>query len=301
MSRYGLLIVNARARRAAEGIDAAAKILESQGFTLKRVQIGGADSIGAAIRRHRDSVDCVIIGGGDGSLNAAAESLAETGLPLGVLPLGTANDFARTLQIPLDVPGACAVICDGRLHKVDLGRVNGRFFLNAASFGLSTWVARHVQPQMKRRWGVLAYGFALLDALRASRPFAAVAVCDGQTVKLRTIQVTVGNGVHYGGGLTVAEDAAIDDGWLDLLSLAPLGPWRLTRLALAFRSGRLRNEPSVLVRRARRIEVHTRRPRPINTDGELTTMTPAVFEVAPAALTVFTPTPYLARRGVAPR
>jgi YegS/Rv2252/BmrU family lipid kinase len=300
MSRYGLLIVNEGASRAREGATAAVKMLELEGIALKRVAMGGPGSIAEAIRQHRDSVQCVIIGGGDGSLNAAAESLAETGLPLGVLPLGTANDFARTLGIPQDLAGACAVISEGRVHRVDLGRVNDRYFLNAASLGLSTWIARHVRPEQKRRWGALAYGFALVDALRVGRPFTVVAVCDGKKVRLRTLQVTVGNGVHYGGGLTVAEDAAIDDGWLDLLSLAPLGPWRLIRLARAFRSGRFRNEPGVSVMRARRIELRTRRQRRINTDGEVTTTTPATFEVAPAALSVFVPAPYLARRGLLP-
>lgn len=299
-SRYALLIMNEGARRAADGASVAANLLEAQGFAIKVARIGGSDSISDAIRSNRDSVDCVIVGGGDGTLNAAAESLAESGLPVGVLPLGTANDFARSLDIPTDLAGACAVICEGLTHRVDLGRVNGRYFLNAASLGLSVWVAEHVHPQQKRRWGALAYGFALVDALRASRPFAAVAVCDGQRFKLRTIQVTVGNGVHYGGGLTLAEDAAVDDGWLDLLSLSPLGPWQLLRLARAFRTGRLRNQPFVRIMRARRIELHTRRPRRINTDGEVTTQTPAVFEIVPAALTVYAPATYLARRGLRP-
>lgn len=299
MSRYALILVNQRARRGTAGLEEARKLLESNGFVLTEADIDQPGSIGAAIRQHRESVECVIVGGGDGTLNAAAEGLIGTGLPLGVLPLGTANDFARTLEIPLDLPGAVAVIIAGLAHRIDVGRVNDRYFLNAASLGLSVWVAEHVRPEVKRRWGAFAYGFTLIDALRASRPFGVAVVCDGQQRTLRTIQVTVGNGVHYGGGLTVAEDAAIDDGWLNLLSVAPLRTWQLVRVALAFRTGRFSGVPTVRVLRAKRIELRTRRRRRINTDGEVTTSTPAVFELVPAALTVFVPPGYLARRAQA--
>jgi YegS/Rv2252/BmrU family lipid kinase len=290
------MLINQRARRGTGGLAEARKLLESNGFSLLEADAAGLGATAATIREHRRAVDCVIIGGGDGTLNGAAEALIETGLPLGVLPLGTANDFARTLGIPLDLPGAVGVIVAGLKHRVDVGRVNDRCFLNAASLGLSVWVAEHVRPEVKRRWGALAYGFALVDALRATRPFGVLAVCDGERRRLRTIQVTVGNGVHYGGGLTVAEDAAIDDGWLNLLVVRPLRPWGLMRLAMALRTGRFRGEPMVRIQRARRIELHTRRRRRINTDGEVTTATPAVFEVMPGALTVFVPPGYLARR-----
>src|SRR5690606_242827 len=105
------------------------------------------DAMGEAIRRHRAEVDCVIVAGGDGSVNTALGALMETGLPLGVVPLGTASDFARTLGIPPDVGGACDVIAGGLAHRVDVGCVNGQYFLNASSLGLSVWIAENLHPE----------------------------------------------------------------------------------------------------------------------------------------------------------
>src|SRR5262249_19757141 len=88
------------------------------------------------IIQHRDQVDLIIIGGGDGTLNAAAEGLVEAQKPLGILPLGTANDLCRTLNIPHDLPSAGAVIRAGHQRRIDLGWVNGKHFFNAASLSL---------------------------------------------------------------------------------------------------------------------------------------------------------------------
>ena len=130
------------------------------------------ERLGAWIVEHRREVDLVIIGGGDGTLNAAADALIETGLPLGILPLGTANDLARTLGIPADLVAAGQVIAAGRTHRIDLGRVNGKHFFNVASLGLSVQVARELDADLKRRWGVLGYAFIVWRAIRGRRPFA---------------------------------------------------------------------------------------------------------------------------------
>ena len=93
-----------------------------------------------AIRRECGAVDLVILAGGDGTMNSAVDALVECKLPLGILPTGTANDLARTLEIPTDLAAAAAVIGAGRRHAIDLGCVNGKYFFNAASIGLSAEV-----------------------------------------------------------------------------------------------------------------------------------------------------------------
>lgn len=112
------------------------------------------------IRSMRGRVDRVILGGGDGTLNPSAAGLRDSGLPLGILPLGTANDLARTLGVPEDPERAAAVIADGRTTRLDLGYVNGRPFFNVASLGLSVDITRRLTKVMKRRWGRLAYPIA---------------------------------------------------------------------------------------------------------------------------------------------
>jgi diacylglycerol kinase (ATP) len=290
-----LILINAKARRGAEMGSQATKMLRSAGLSLIEEQPGDPAEVGAAIRRHRDAVDLVVIGGGDGTVSAAAESLMETRLPLGILPLGTANDLARTLSIPLDLAGACGVILHGVHHRIDLGRANDQYYFNVASLGLSVLVAKRLRSELKRRWGLLAYAFIAAQALRRERSFRANIACDGQRTRLRSIQLTIGNGRHYGGGLTVGQDAAIDDHVLDLYSIAPVRWWRLLWLVPLLKSGRLRRTDAVRLMRGRRITVRTRRPMDINTDGEVTTRTPAVFEIVPDAVTVLVPPAYLAR------
>lgn len=286
--RRALLLVNRKSRQGQTQLAGVLESLRARGFELLSVAAGPGE-LGEAIRRHAVRADLVIIGGGDGTLNAAADALAETRLPLGILPLGTANDLARTLGLPTGVAEAAEVIAGGRLHDIDLGRVNGKHFFNVASIGLSVQVTRCLSRAVKRRWGRLGYAVACLDALRSARIFRADIRHDGRQMRLRSIQIAVGNGRHYGGGMTIAEDAAIDDQRLDLYSIAPRSLWQLVLLAPALRRGSHGRFDGVHVLKARRIEIDTGRPMPINTDGELTAWTPAQFELVPAALAVYVP------------
>lgn len=299
--RRALLLVNAKSRRGEADFVTAVDLLRRHGFDLIEQSTLDAGEIPQIIRRHRETVDCVIIGGGDGTLNAAAAALSEAGLPLGILPMGTANDFARTLEVPTALPEACKIITEGVLHAVDLGSVNGKYFLNVASMGLSVECARRLTGEVKRRWGVLGYAVSAVDALKASRSFRASITRDGEHHRFRSIQIAVGNGRHYGGGLTVAEDAAIDDARLDLYSLEPQSVWKLIRLVPAMRSGRHGQWPGVDVLRGRHFRIDTNRPMRINTDGELTTRTPAEFRVIAGALSVFVSEGYLRARKEAGR
>jgi diacylglycerol kinase (ATP) len=287
-----LLIVNRQSRTGSADLSAAIQVLEQHGLSVPERRFDRADEIAAAIREECGDTDLVIVAGGDGTMNAAADALVECGLPLGILPTGTGNDLARTLGIPTTLPEAAAIITGGRRHAIDLGRANGKHFFNVASLGLSAELTRHHTVERKRRWRIFAYVLSVRDAYRQTRPFRARIDCDGRTFRVRAIQISVGNGRHYGGGMTIAEHATIDDGWLDVYCLRPSSFWQLLALFPALRRGRLRRQQAVLVTRARRIEVLTRRPMPINTDGEITTRTPARFEVVPRAISVFVPASY---------
>ncbi len=133
--------------------------------------------------------------------------------------MGNANDLARTLRIPTDCAAACQVIVEGKRRPIDLGWVNGTHFFNVASMGLSVRIARRLTRDRKQRWGVLAYLGCAWEALHEQRPFWARVVCDGLATELHSMQITVGNGRHYGGGMTIVDDATIDDGRLDLYAL----------------------------------------------------------------------------------
>lgn len=291
-----LLIANRHSRTGSSDLSAARQVLAEHGLEVVERQCAHSDDVTEAIRRECGAVDLVILAGGDGTMNSGVDALVECKLPLGILPTGTANDLARTLEIPTDLAAAAAVIGAGRRHAIDLGCVNGKYFFNAASIGLSAEVTRHHTKERKRRYRVFAYVLSLRDAWHHTRPFRARLRCDGRSVQLRAIQVTVGNGRHYGGGMTVSENAAIDDGWLDVYCLRPGSFWGLLALFPALRLGRLRHRESVRVMRGRTIEVSTRRRLPVNTDGDLTTYTPAEFKVVPGALEVFVPASYQGAR-----
>lgn len=287
MGRRALLMVNRKSRSGGDAHPAVVKQLTELDFEL--VEGDPATPPGDLIRSHADRVDLIIIGGGDGSLNCAADALAESNKPLGILPLGTANDLARTLNIPTDLAAACRVIADGHTRRIDLGRVNNKPFFNAASIGLSVAITRRLSKGAKGLLGVLAYAVTAVRALGSGRPFRTEIRCDGETHRARTVQITVGNGRHYGGGLTVAEDAAPDDGRLDVYSLE-VGHWfGLLPLLPALWRGNFKGREQVRVLRGRVVEVVTRRPRSVTADGEVVTRTPAVFTVQPGAVTVFVP------------
>lgn len=284
-----LLLVNRHARKGDESISQAVKQLQHLGVEILEESTEKPQQIPDLIRRYRHQVDLVIIGGGDGTLNAAADGLIDSQLPLGILPLGTANDLARTLEIPTSIPDACKIIAAGKIQRIDLGWVNGKHFFNVASLGLSVQITQQLSKEAKRRWGVFAYALTALKVIWQSRPFKAEIRLNGQSILVRTVQIAVGNGRYYGGGMTVAEDATIDDRRLDLYSLEIKHWWQMILLLPAMRKGRQASWPGVRALAGTEIEVFTRKPRPINTDGEITVHTPAQFRVLPQALAVFVP------------
>jgi YegS/Rv2252/BmrU family lipid kinase len=289
-----LLLLNPGARSGADMAEAAPQALEAAGIEtellLARHDIPCEEAILGRLRARPGWADRIVVGGGDGTLNAAIPGLREAGLPFGILPLGTANDLARSLAIPTDLEAAARVIAEAAPRPLDLGEVNGHCYFNVASVGFSAELASELTASAKKRFGKLGYAVAAFGLLRRARPFTATLTHDGETRRIRTIQVSVGNGRHYGGGMTVSAEARPDDGLLDVYSLEVPGGWRLIALLPWLRRGTQGAWQEVRAfRTAGPVELRTRRHRPVNTDGELKTETPAVFRQHRAALRVFAP------------
>ena len=241
------------------------------------------------IRAHAGKVDVAFVGGGDGTMNTVIAPLREIDCPLAPLPLGTANNFARNLGVPLSIESACEALAQGKPGAVDLGEVNGHYFLNGAGLGISTTINRDVHRELKRRWGILVYFVSTVRVLNRCHPFHAEIECDGQNRRLKVLQVTICNGRHYGAGLTIHPEARINDSFLDLFTLNVARWWQGLGLVPAALRGRLDRFKGGSMLKGREIKVTTRRPRSIDTDGEITTKTPAVFKVLPNALKVIMP------------
>ena len=286
--RTALLVVNAQSRGGKEA-EAHIAALQAGGMTLIRRECTKREKLPEVITAMRHDVDCVILGGGDGTMSAAAIALRDTGLPLGILPLGTANDLARTLGVPTDPEGAAAIILGARTRTIDVGSVNGRPFFNVASVGLTVEITQRLTHATKKRFGRLAYPLAALRVLLSHKRFSAIIRCGATIHRVRTMQITVGNGRFYGGGLVVAEDAAIDDHMLDVYSLEPASRWQFLLMARAFSAGEHNSIRDIRTERSAVVEVVTRLPQPISADGEIVTLTPARFGVLPDAVTVYVP------------
>jgi len=163
MSSRALVLINPGARRAGEGREAIVGRLKVLGIHLVLEVAPVPEEVADRVRRHRQEVDAVIVGGGDGTLNLALQGLVETGLPLGIIPLGTANNLARTIGIPADPLEACGVIAQGQRRRIDLGWVNGRYFFTTASIGLSVRITEELSAERRRRWGPPAIDDERLD------------------------------------------------------------------------------------------------------------------------------------------
>jgi len=287
--RRALLLFNPGARRAGEGFGAVMPRLVEGGLAVTVEPFSALPELARDIVRLREAADMIVLCGGDGTIASGAMAVMESGLPLGIIPMGTANDLARTLNLPMDLERAADVIVAGTTRRIDVGSVNGQAFFNVASIGLSADLARKLDAGLKKRWGRLGYAVAALKVLSRARRFEATITEKDYKAQVSTYQIAVGNGRHYGGGNVVEEKATIDDGHLDLYSLEVSNVWKLAAMMRSFRAGRQGLWSEVRTAKCVRFEVVTRRPMPVNTDGEIVTATPASFVVHPGAVEVFVP------------
>ncbi|MEI7178370.1 lipid kinase [Pectobacterium carotovorum] len=279
-----LLFINKQARNGDSSARYVKELLQQSQVGIVEPDEKDTGSCSDIIRAYADRVDFVIIGGGDGTLNSAAPGLVDTGLPL-----GTANDFARTVGIPREIRQAVQVIANGQRRAVDLGEVNGHLFFNVSSIGFSAALARGLSAKSKKRWGTLGYALAAFKLLKQSRPFRVEIEHDGIKERVKTVQVSVGNGRFYGGGMAVADSAAPDDGRLDVYSLEVSHWWEMVALIPFIRKGTHGRWRKVRAFSARELTLSTSKPHDINADGELIGKTPAVFGIREKAIQVFAP------------
>lgn len=305
-----VLVVNTRSRVGREAFETARAALTDWGVDLEEAHAVTRPQ--QLLRRVREAVEGgarrVLVGGGDGTIGGVAGLLAGRDVTLGVLPLGTANDFARSLGLEPTVEAACRAVAEGYVARVDVGLVNGRSFVNACSLGLASAITRRLTPELKRRAGKLAYPVAAAAELLKHRPFHVRLTTDAGVRELDVLHLVVGNGRYHGAGNVTVPDATLDDHRLNvyLVAASPaedgaedtgLGRLRdvaaLARVGLKLRSGEHVEHPGVSCTDTRRLVLEADPPQEINADGELVGQTPATFELLPGALKVYAPAPAL--------
>ncbi|MEV4888003.1 diacylglycerol/lipid kinase family protein [Nonomuraea sp. NPDC050547] len=246
------------------------------------------------LREHLDRAlatqpDLLIVGGGDGTLSSAVRHIAHRDVALGVLPLGTTNNFARSLGLPLDLAGAINVFATGKVADIDLGMADDRPFANLASFGVSVEVAGKVKPWLKRIIGRPAYPLTALTILPGHRPFRAFITVDGQRHELLTHQLNIANG-RFHGGWQVAKDISIDNGQLVAYQLGSGKKLRLLGETLVrAASGRWRSMAGGPFVTGREMLLETDPPMAADVDGEVRLRTPIRLRVVPNGVRVMVP------------
>ncbi|PRB34863.1 diacylglycerol kinase [Arthrobacter sp. MYb23] len=289
------VVINTGSRKGSAAQKLVTETLAKAGLPVSAVLTvdGGSDPAQAVERAVSQGHDLVLVGGGDGTVASAAGLVAGTDVVLGVLPLGTANDLARTLEIPRDLSSACAAFAEGKIVDIDLGRANGQPFLNVASAGLSVAVTEALSPRLKRLIGPLAYGVATLRSYAKHRPFQArLEFPDGdhEPVELEDLlQVAVGNGRYYGGGNAVSPTAGIDDHTLDIYAILTAPLREQAKIARSLKNGKFVENKRVYHLTSRSVTLVTTPPLPVNLDGEIATSTPADFTVERNAVHVVVP------------
>ncbi len=254
---------------------------------------GGEEIIGGAKAALNTRVAVVVAGGGDGTINAVASVVAGSGVPFGVLPLGTLNHFAKDLGIPLVLDEAIRNIAEGQPKAVDVAEVNDQIFLNNSSLGLYPDIVHDREKQQRRlgrgKWPAAAW--ATVSALRRY-PFLSVRVrVDGDEHARRTPFVFIGNNEYTMTGLSIGARKALDGGTLSLYVAQRPGRLGLLRLACNALLGRLAQQRDFDVLLASEMEIDSRHPHMrVATDGEVNIMaTPLRYRIRPGALRVLVP------------
>lgn len=283
--------MNAHCRSGTTDYDSVLKALQDQGFTVLNIEEheSGMDP-NEIILKYQHDTQFVIVGGGDGSVNMVLPSLARTKLPLLVLPMGTANNLARTYELPNRIEDSLKLLSNGKVISIDLGRVNGILFVNVAGMGLSTEINRKVSSKLKKHLGVFAFILTGLRLIYRMNPFRAWITTSGnKRIPSKSWQISVCNGVYYGSGLKIKHNASLDDEQLHLLSTEVKYWWKGFALIPSLMTGRYNRDQEITLLADHSLKIETRRKLRIDVDGDIKTTTPAVFDVLPQALKLIVP------------
>ncbi|HXG99513.1 MAG TPA: diacylglycerol kinase family protein [Sphingomicrobium sp.] len=290
LPKQAILVVNAMSRRGSDAFEEVRDKLIAAGIELIEAHaVHEPDAMDTTVKEAIAKAPMVIVGGGDGSLSSNVDLFIGQDTVFAVLPLGTANSFARTMCIPQDIDSAIAVIAQGERKRIDLGCIDGDFFANAAAIGLSPLIAETVPHNLKRYLGMVGY---LIWAVRCAfrfRPFRmTVEHEDGRIEKTWATEARIANGTHHG-GVELVESQEIDSGEIVIQAVTGTSviglawSWFATLLKLKSRHG------TTCEYRGRKMILKTRPRLHISVDGEISGRTPVTVSVARGAIEVAAP------------
>ncbi len=234
-----------------------------------------------------DSFECIVAVGGDGTLNEVVNGMAESKSKLGLLPVGSGNDFARAVSLETKLDRALNTLLRGQSRAVDLGKANGRYFHNGLGVGFDAHVV-FTSLHVKRLRGNAIYLYSVLRTLLKYRPIPLHMSFNNQTHTSDYFMVTVGNGTSLGGGFRLTPDAQLDDGLFDVCLIDNMPMPSILRNLLKVYSGKHKEDPRVTIIRSDRLKIHSDEPFAVHVDGEILGMklTELHVEMIPKAMHV---------------
>lgn len=246
---------------------------------------GHATEIAHACTAEADCTGVVAVGG-DGTAYEVACGLMNSGIPLGIIPAGTGNDFIKTIGVPKKPLDALEFLLSHSPRPVDAGGLNGRLFLNDCGTGFDVTVLDYTLAAKKHFRGLLPYLIGLVQAILHYRPVHVRFSADGHTEERDLLILSVANGRFIGGGIPICPIAQADDGLLDLVIVEDKPRWMLPFLVPSLLMGRILHFPFTKHQRCQSVEILSKGMR-LNVDGEILNMDSAAFSIQPGALLLF--------------
>lgn len=294
--KKAVLVVNASSRKGRRLFSNAVTVLTDRGLLLTAAhRVRNPIELPGLVKREIDRGSrMIIVGGGDGTISALVDYLAYRDVVFGLLPLGTANSFARTLGIPLTLEGAGTVIADGKVADIDLGKVNADYFANMASVGFTADVARSTPGWLKRLIGHAAYSVSGAALFFTTKKFHCQLTVGDSRHSVETHLVIVANGSFFGIA-DLSPEAHIESRQLFIITMNMMTRRDLLRFWISFVLRKRRGAEDIKYFTSKTITIETDPPRYIDIDGEARTRTPATISLAPDALKVMVPSEFKER------
>ncbi|WP_417830212.1 diacylglycerol/lipid kinase family protein [Thalassospira sp.] len=266
-------------------------VFEDAGYRTELTLCDDPQAIKNRIETDCKEGDIVAVGGGDGTINAVLDAIIAQKVVLIPVPLGTANDFARTLSLPEDLIDAARAAIHGQIRMLDIGSVNGKSFVNAASIGVPADARKRINPDLKRTFGAISYAVANWQSWHEMDPMDLTITCGDRPAehwKLR--QVTITNGRYFGGGLRPSETKSPEDGFLHMFAIRDsVDTLSSLDIAAELLFGSVDNSSYATSMQCDTIKVEGEEGAPILADGEIIGKLPADFTIRAGILPVFAP------------
>ena len=287
--RSAALIVNARSRKGQQLFQRVCRRMDAFPYEVEPHAVDDPDKLEETVHRALErKPDLLILGGGDGTVSGLVDLLVDRDVILGVLPLGTANSFARTLGIPLDIDGAIDVLAHGVPKRIDLGMIDGDYFANCAAMGLSPQIAETVPHGLKKVLGRLGYLSWAAYQYARFKPFTLIVEDGGEERRMRVVEVRISNGPYHGGTWLV-DEASVTSG--QIVVQAVTGHYRRTLLKNWGSSvlGLQARHHDTVSFSGERLRIRTEPVLPISIDGEVLAHTPVEAKIAAGVIRVMVP------------